>query len=36
VRVDDLLAMASGRLLWWQPRSLSPRISAQQAVSVFG
>jgi hypothetical protein len=34
--VDDLLAMASGRLLWWQPRSLSPRISAQQAVFVFG
>jgi hypothetical protein len=28
--------MASGRLLWWQPRSLSPRISAQQAVFVFG
>jgi FRG domain len=34
--IDDLLAMASGRLLWWQPRSLSPRISAQQAVFVFG
>jgi hypothetical protein len=34
--LDDLLAMASGRLLWWQPRSLSPRISAQQAVFVFG
>jgi FRG domain len=34
--VDDLLAMAAGRLLWWQPRSLSPRISAQQAVFVFG
>ena len=34
--VDDLLAMASGRLLWWQPRGLSPRISAQQAVFVFG
>jgi hypothetical protein len=34
--VDELLAMASGRLLWWQPRSLSPRISAQQAVFVFG
>jgi hypothetical protein len=34
--VDDLLEIASGRLLWWQPRSLSPRISAQQAVFVFG
>ena len=34
--VDDLLGMASGRLLWWQPRGLSPRISAQQAVFVFG
>jgi hypothetical protein len=34
--LDDLLAMAAGRLLWWQPRSLSPRISAQQAVFVFG
>lgn len=34
--IDELLAMASGRLLWWQPRSLSPRISAQQAVFVFG
>jgi hypothetical protein len=34
--IDDLLAMASGRLLWWQPRGLSPRISAQQAVFVFG
>jgi hypothetical protein len=34
--VDELLAMARGRLLWWQPRSLSPRISAQQAVLVFG
>src|SRR6202042_558320 len=34
--IDDLLAMAAGRLLWWQPRSLSPRISAQQAVFVFG
>jgi hypothetical protein len=34
--VDDLLATASGRLLWWQPRGLSPRISAQQAVFVFG
>jgi hypothetical protein len=34
--LDDLLAMASGRLLWWQPRGLSPRISAQQAVFVFG
>jgi hypothetical protein len=22
--------------MWWQPRSLSPRISAQQAVFVFG
>ena len=28
--------MAAGRLLWWQPRSLSPRISAQQAAFVFG
>jgi hypothetical protein len=34
--IDDLLAIASGRLLWWQPRGLSPRISAQQAVFVFG
>jgi hypothetical protein len=34
--IDELLTMASGRLLWWQPRSLSPRISAQQAVFVFG
>lgn len=34
--VDDLLAMAAGRLLWWQPRSLSPRIFAYQAVFVFG
>ncbi len=34
--IDDLLAMAAGRLLWWQPRSLSPRISAQQAVFAFG
>jgi hypothetical protein len=34
--IDDLLGMACGRLLWWQPRSLSPRISAQQAVFVFG
>ncbi len=34
--IDELLAIASGRLLWWQPRSLSPRISAQQAVFVFG
>jgi FRG domain len=34
--VDELLAMAAGRLLWWQPRSLSPRISAQQAAFVFG
>ena len=22
--------------MWWQPRSLSPRISAQQAVFAFG
>jgi hypothetical protein len=22
--------------MWWQPRRLSPRISAQQAVFVFG
>jgi hypothetical protein len=34
--IDELLAMAAGRLLWWQPRSLSPRISAQQAAFVFG
>jgi hypothetical protein len=34
--IDDLLALAAGRLLWWQPRSLSPRISAQQAAFVFG
>jgi hypothetical protein len=34
--IDELLTMASGRLLWWQPRSLSPRISAQQAAFVFG
>jgi FRG domain len=34
--LDDLLATACGRLLWWQPRGLSPRISAQQAVFVFG
>jgi hypothetical protein len=34
--IDELLATTSGRLLWWQPRSLSPRISAQQALFVFG
>jgi hypothetical protein len=34
--IDELLAEADGRPLWWQPRSLSPRISAQQAVFVFG
>jgi hypothetical protein len=34
--IDELLGLASGRLLWWQPRSLSPRISPQQAVFVFG
>ena len=34
--IDDLLAMAAGRLLWWQPRGISPRISAQQAAFVFG
>lgn len=34
--IDELLAMAAGRLLWWQPRSLSPRISARQAAFVFG
>jgi hypothetical protein len=34
--IDELLALAAGRLLWWQPRSLSPRIPAQQAVFVFG
>jgi hypothetical protein len=34
--IDDLLAIAAGRLLWWQPRNLSPRIPAQQAVFVFG
>jgi hypothetical protein len=34
--LDDLLTMSAGRLLWWQPRSLSPRISAQQAVFVLG
>jgi len=28
--------MAARRLLWCQPRSLSPRISAQQAAFVFG
>jgi hypothetical protein len=34
--IDDLLAQAAGRLLWWQPRNLSPRIAAQQAAFVFG
>jgi FRG domain-containing protein len=34
--MDPLLATAAGRLLWWRPRNLSPRISAQQAVFVFG
>jgi hypothetical protein len=34
--IDDLPAMAAGRLLWWQPRGISPRISAQQAAFVFG
>jgi hypothetical protein len=34
--VDELLTTASGRFLWWQPRSLSARISAQQAAFVFG
>jgi FRG domain-containing protein len=34
--IDDLLAMAAGRLLWWQPRGISPRISAQQAAFIFG
>jgi hypothetical protein len=32
----DLPAQAAGRLLWWQPRNLSPRIAAQQAAFVFG
>jgi hypothetical protein len=34
--ISSLLAHAAGRLLWWQPRTLSPRIAAQQAVFVFG
>ena len=28
--IDELLAMASGRLLWWKPRNLSHRISARR------
>jgi hypothetical protein len=34
--MDALLAHGGKRLLWWRPRDLSPRISAQQAVFVFG
>lgn len=34
--IDALLAHGHGRLQWWTPRDLSPRISAQQAVFVFG
>lgn len=34
--VITLLDQQEGRLLWWRPRDLSPRISAQQAVFVFG
>lgn len=34
--IDELLEYGEGRPLWWQPRGLSPRISAQQAVFVFG
>ena len=34
--VDDLLAEGDGRLLWWQPWDLSPRIPAQRALFVFG
>jgi FRG domain len=34
--IDKLLTHAKGKLLWWQPRDLSRRISAQQAVFVFG
>jgi hypothetical protein len=33
--LEALLAIANGRLLWWRPRTLSPRIAAQQAVFVF-
>lgn len=34
--IDTLNDEANGKLSWWQPRGLSPRISAQQAVFVFG
>lgn len=34
--MDRLLAQGDGRLLWWQPRELSQRIRAQQALLVFG
>lgn len=34
--IDKLLAHGEGKPLWWQPRDLSRRISAQQAVFVFG
>lgn len=33
--IDDMLAMANGRLLWWRPRQSNPRIAAQQALFVF-
>lgn len=34
--VDDLLAESDGRVLWWQPWDISPRIPAQRALFVFG
>ncbi|MEN3281410.1 MAG: hypothetical protein V7607_2550 [Solirubrobacteraceae bacterium] len=34
--IDALLKHGGGGLLWWAPRSLSPRIAAQQSVLVFG
>lgn len=33
--MDKLLEHGERRPLWWQPRELSPRIAAQQAVLVF-
>ena len=34
--IEDLLDAAAGRLGFWSPAWLSPRIAAQQAVFVFG
>ncbi len=34
--VNDVLAAGDGRLLWWQPRDLSPRIVTQHALLVLG